>query len=328
MRGLVVALLVACSLTSARAESDDSIHFHIVVVGNDPELIEALEWVMEGQNTGITAIGDRPTPSLADLGPESRRLADENRAIATVWISPTAAGATLVTYERTADRFVVREVPYKLPLDATQAAETARMVRVMLRAVRDRNDEEAVTRRVHVPRPLQLAREPQLAASLGVGAWFATPDATAVAMTSLHVAWRPYGFGAGVSAMVATATDLDRGAFRGDVRVWRIAAQIHKALHVAPAVRVTPGAGLALHAVWLDGQLGGGDMLSSRRYNPAVQIGTVVGIALAYRVELGLAVSADCLLRRQRYELGTEQLIDVPRIQAMMGILVGIRLGL
>lgn len=319
-------MLLVCSWSAARAESDDTIHFYIVVVGHDPELIQALEWVMEGQNTGVKAIGDRPTPSLAELGPESRRLADGHQAIATVWISPTAAGATLVTYERTADRFVVREVPYKLPLDATQAAETARMVRVMLRAVRDRNDEEAVTRRVRAQRPPQPPREPQLAASVGAGAWFAAPEATAVAMTTISIAWRPHGLGAGVSAMLAPATALDSPSFVGEVGVWRIVAEARKALRVAPAIRVTPGVGLALHAVSLDGRFGGGDRVSSRRYDPALQVSTVVGIALPHRIELGLAVSADCLLRRQRYEAGTEQILDIPRVQATLGILVGVRL--
>jgi hypothetical protein len=317
-------LLVACSLSAARAESDDSIHFHIVVVGHDPELIQALGWVMEGQGTGVTSIGDRPTPSLAELGPESRRLADAHHAIATVWILTNAAGATLVTYERTADRFVVREVPYKLPLDATQAAETARMVRVMLRAVRDRNH-EAITRRVRIPRPSQ-PRDPQLAASAVLGAWFATPEATAVAMTGLTLAWRPHGFGAAVSATLAAMTELETPTFRGDVRVWRIAAEARKALLVVQRVRVSPGVGLALHAVTLNGRLGADGTLESRRYNPALQLSTLVGVALPHQIELGLAISADCLLRRQRYEVGTERLLDVSRIQAMLGILVGIRL--
>ncbi len=326
VRGLVVALLVACSLSAARAEADDNIHSVVVVVGHEPELIQALEWVMEGQNMGVKALGDRPTPSLAELGPESRRIADDNQASATVWISPTAAGATLVTYERTADRFVVREVPYKLPLDETQAAETARMVSVMLRAVRDRNDEEAVAARVRAQRPPRPQRaEPQVAASVGGGAWFAAPEATAVAMTTIAVAWRPHGLGAAVTAMIAPATDIESTMFIGEVGVWRIAAEARKALRVAPLVRVTPGVGLALHKVSLDGRTGG-EVVSSRRYNPALQISTVVGIALPHHIELGLAVAADCLLRRQRYEAGTQQILDVPRIQAMMAILIGVRL--
>jgi len=325
VRGLVVALLVACSVTAARAESDDGIHFYVVFVGQDAELVDALKLVMEGNNTGVKAIGDRATPSLAELGPESRRLADGHGAIATVWLSPTAAGATLVTYERSADRFVVREVPYKLPLDATQAAETARMVRVMLRAVRDRNDEAAITK--GTPRtPVPRAQDPHVSASAGAGAWFAGPDAIANPMTTLAIAWRPHGLGAAISATLGASTEVETPSFSGDVRVVRFGAEARKALQIAPSVRVTPGVGAAIHAVSLDGRFGASDMVSSRRYNAALGVSAVVGIALPHRVELGLSVSADCLLQRQRYAAGTEEILDVPRIQAMMAILIGIRL--
>jgi len=323
VRALVVALVILCSVAAVRAESDDSINFHIVLVGNDPELVDALKLVMEGRNTGVIAVGDRPSPSLAELGPESRRLADAYKAVATVWLSPTAAGATLVTYQRDVDRFVAREVPYKLPLDETQAFETARMVSVMLRSLENRNDEAAVTKRVN---PLPRPSDPQLAASLGVGAWFASPETTLTPMTTLVIAWRPYNLGAAISATFAPTTDLETGSFTGDVRVSRIAAEARKALRLAPRVRVTPGVGVALHAVTLGGRFGVSDMIHSRRYDPALQLSTLVGIALPHRIELGLAVSADCLLRRQRYAAGTEEILDVPRIQGMMAILFGVRL--
>lgn len=319
MRVLVVALLLACGV--ARADTGE----YIVFVGTDAELVTALELVMQGTNAGVKPIGERPTPSLAELGPESRRLADEHRAAATVWLSPTAAGATLVTYERTADRFVVREVPYRLPLDTTQAFETARMVRVMLRAVRDRNDEDAVTRRLRA-RPITGPPAPQLAASVGGGAWFGSPESTATPIASITLAWRPYGIGAAITAMIAPATELEQPMFAGDVSVWRVAAEARLAVELAPRVRLTPALGLSLHHVALAGQLGATETVSSRRFNPAAQIGSILGIALPHRVELQLAISGDYLLRRQRYTIGTQEFLSVPSIQAMMAILVGIRL--
>ena len=92
-------------------------------------------------------------------------------------------------------------------------------------------------------------------------------------------------------------------------------------------VRVTPGLGFALHALGLGGQFSASsDRVHSRRYDPALGISTLVGITLPHRLELGASVTADCLLRRQRYAAGTEQILDVPRIQAMIAILIGIRL--
>lgn len=323
---LVVALVIACCTWLAHAESDDT-RLSIVAVGNDPEFVAALEELMVGNNTGVKAIGDRPTPSLAELGPESRRLADEHAAIATVWLSPTAAGATLVTYERTADRFVVREVPYKIPLDATQAIETARMVSVMLRAVRDRNDEAAVTQKApRIPVPPHRD-EPRLLASLGVGGWFASPEAAANPMATLVVAWRPYGFGAAASATFAPASDIATMSFLGDVRVWRVALEARKAVEVAPGIRVSPGLGMSLHAVTVAGELGGsGESVDYRRYNPALQISTTIGIALTPYLEVSLALAVDSLLRTQRYTTEMEDILAVPRIQAMMAILIGVRL--
>lgn len=317
MRVLVVALLLACGV--ARADTGE----YIVFVGKDAELVTALELVMQGNNTGVKAIGERPTPSLAELGPESRRLADEHRAAATVWLSPTAAGATLVTYERSADRFVVREVPYTLPLDTTQAFETARMVRVMLHAVRDRNDEDALTRRMRASR-VTPPPEPQFAARVGGGVWFGSPESTAAPLASIALAWRPHGWGAAIAAMIAPATELAQPVFTGDVRVWRISAEAHTAVELAPRVRLVPGFGMSLHHVSLRGQLAGTEVRSDR-FNPGLQVGTLVGIALPHRIELGLAITADYLLRRQRYVSGTQEFLAVSRIQSMMVVLVGIR---
>jgi hypothetical protein len=324
VRAFVVAMLLACSALTAHAESDDTTHFYIVVVGDDPEFVSALELVMEGNNTGVKAIGERPTPALAELGPESRRLADGNQAIATVWLSPTAAGATLVTYDRSVDRFVVREVPYKLPLQQTQAFETARMVRVMLRAVRDRNDEGGLGRGLRSKHP--TVEEPRFSASAGGGAWLATPEATAKAMATIALAWRPRGLGVAASAMLAPATELDLPAFQGDVSVWRVAIEARKALPLPRGVYLTPALGISLHHVTVEGTTGAIDTIDTRRFNPALTVGALVGTALPHRVELALALGADCLLRRQRYATETQEILSIPRIQVMMGVLVGIRL--
>lgn len=322
MRGLLVALLVAWASTTASA-GDPTLS--VVLVGNDPELRDALGDLLFADNTRVKAIGDRATPALAELGPESRRLADGHTAVATVWLSPTASGATLVTYDRQVDRFVVREVPYPLPLTATQAAETARMVRTMLRALRNSDDDGAITPAgPHPVRP--LPRDTQLAASLGVGAWLGAPEATAAPLAMLAIAWRPHGLGAAITATLSPATDLMTESFRGDVNFGAIAVEVRRALRLAPAVRLTPGLGLALHVVSLGGELGASDKVASRRFDPALQVTTVVGITLPHRVELGFNVSADCLLRRQVYAAGTERILDVPRIQAMMAILIGVRL--
>jgi len=318
VRVLVVAVILAFAVT-ARAESTHT----IVFVGNDPELVDALETVMEPTSTGVKSIGDRLTPSLAELGPESRRLADEHHATATVWLTPTTNGATLITYERSADSFIVREVPFKLPLETTQAFETARMVRVMLRAIAERNDVQPTPVPVK-PIVVTEPRGPIATASIGGGAWFATPHASAAPMTTLALAWRPYELGVAATAMLATTSDVSNGTYTGDVHVWRATVEGRYAIRVAPIVHVTPGLGLSLHSV--DVALDGTDMVTLHRYNPGVVLSTTIGISLPHRVEAALALSADCLLRRQRYAAGNDEVLAVPRVQAMVAILIGIRL--
>jgi hypothetical protein len=104
-----------------------------------------------------------------------------------------------------------------------------------------------------------------------------------------------------------------------------IAAELRNSLDLAPDLRITPAAGLALHVVDLDGAFAG-TPLRSRRYDPAVRLGVTAAYALPHDLEIGLAVSADLLLRRQRYEAGTEEILVVPRLQIHSGIIVGIRL--
>jgi hypothetical protein len=240
-----------------------------------------------------------------------------------VWLQPTGRGATLVTYDRQVDRFVVREVPYALPLTATQAAETARMVRTMLRALREQDEQSADTRPTLPP---VRHREPQWLPSVGVGAWFGAPDVIATPMTTLALAWRPHGIGATVRATLAPASDLATMTFDGEARALAVSAAAHRSLRVAPAVRVTPGVGMGLHRLALAGTFTGGDTVRSRRWNPTLEIGATVGLTLPHRIEAGLVLGVDCLLRRQRYATGTEELLDVSRVQGILGIVLGARL--
>jgi hypothetical protein len=41
---------------------------------------------------------------------------------------------------------------------------------------------------------------------------------------------------------------------------------------------------------------------------------------------VGLDVSADCLLVRQRYEAGNQEILAVPRVQIVAAAVIGIRL--
>jgi hypothetical protein len=314
----IIALVLVMSTAIADARSGEP----IVLISSDAAFAGALDDALVPAGMEVVSLGMLAAPASAELTARSRELADQQRATATVWLMPAAAGATLVAYDRQNDRLLVRDLPYALPLSAPQAAEAARMVRTMLRALR-------VTTESDLPPPTVMPPAgppaPVIAAIVGLGAWFPAPGADRAFAGSLTIAWRPHGFGAAVSGTLAPRADIMAATFTGYVRDVVIAAEARKALRFAPDVYVTPGAGVAIHTVTLNGSFGGG-ALTSRRYNPAVRVGVTAGYALPGGLEVGAAVSADLLLQRQKYEGVSEEILVVPRFQVVTGVVVGLRL--
>jgi hypothetical protein len=209
-----------------------------------------------------------------------------------------------------------------LPLSPAQAAEAARMVRTMLRALRIATEGDTPPPPPDVPTG---PPPPMFAASVGAGVWLAPPGATSTVAASFAVAWRPHGIGAAVTGVLAPAVDVMGVSFDGTVRDVVIGAEARRALAFAPRVHVTPAAGVSMHFVHLAGSFGPGT-LESRRYNPAIRLGVSATYGLPRGLEVGLAVSADCLLQRQRYEVASEEILVIPRLQIVTGVLVGLRL--
>jgi hypothetical protein len=314
----IIALVLVVATTIARAQTGDP----IVLISGDAAFASALDDALVPAGIDVVSLGTLAAPSSAELTARSRELADQQHASASVWLMPAAAGATLVAYDRQVDRLLVRDLPYALPLSAPQAAEAARMVRTMLRALRVTDDSDVAPPPIVVP---TASPAPLFGASASVGAWFPSAGADRAFAGSLSLEWRPHGLGAAVTGTLAPRADVMSATFAGYVRDIVIAAEARKALRFAPAVYVTPGAGLALHMVALTGSFGGAP-LTSRRYNPALRLSVPAGYALAGGLEVGLAVSADCLLQRQKYEGASEEILVVPRLQLVTGLLVGLRL--
>jgi hypothetical protein len=319
----VLVRIIALVLVVSTAMADASTGEPIVLINADAAFASALDDALVPAGMEVVSLGSLAAPSSAELTTRSRELADQQGAVATVWLMPAAAGATLVAYDRRVDRLLVRDLPYALPLSAPQAAEAARMVRTMLRALRVAKESE-----VAPPPPVVVPPAPPLpllAASVGLGAWFSAAGADRALAGSMTIAWNPYGWGAAVIGTLAPRADVMSATFAGSIRDVVIAAEARKALRFAPDVYVTPGAGASLHVLTLTGSFGGGG-LTSRRYNPALRLGVTAGYALPAGLEVGVAVSADCLLQRQKYEAASEEILVVPRIQVVTGIVVGLRL--
>ncbi len=316
MQARIVTLVLVVTTAVAAARDREP----IALVTADAAFASALDDALVPAE--IVSIGAQPAPSAAELTTRSRELADEQGATATVWLLPAPHGAMLVAYDRSVDRLLVRELPYRLPLSAAQAAEAARMARTMLRALRVAAESDAEPEPVVVP---TSPPQPMIGASIGVGAWFAAPGNDSALAGSLAIGWRPHGLGAAVTATLAPRANVVTMTFGGTVRDVVIGAEARRALLLPPSIRITPAAGVAMHLVTLTGSFGGSP-LTSHRYNPALRVGVSAGYALPRGIEVGVAVTADYLLMRQRYEAASEEILVVPRLQVVTGVLVGLRL--
>jgi hypothetical protein len=246
-----------------------------------------------------------------------------------VWLLPASAGATLVTYDRNIDRLLVRELPYPSPLSAPQAAEAARMVRTTLRALRVAHESEQLPAPVAIvapPPPPPPPPPPWLGISIGGGAWFSAPAETSTLAGSVTAVWRPHGLGIALTGAFAGEARVMTPVFVGHVRDVPAAVEARKAFELLPRLRLAPGAGLAWHAISLRGELVDGAAVESRSYNPAIRVGATGLYSLPRNVDVGFAVSVDCLLVRQRYEAGTQEFLTIPRMQVLTHFIVGVRL--
>jgi hypothetical protein len=321
-RVVVVVMLVMSAVAGAQPAADAEA---IVVASTDASFEAALDDALVPAGMDVIAVGDAGAPSSAELTSRSRELADRQRATATVWLMPASSGATIVAYDRRLDRLLVRELPYRSPLSATQAAEAARMVRTMLRVLRATDEAEQRDAQPPPPPPPPPPAQPVIAAHAGFGAWFFAPGADRALAANLSIAWRPHALGVALTAQLAPRADVTAMTFTGEVRDIVIGAEGRRAVHVAPDLWIAPAAGLALHALELTGSFGGTPLVS-RRYDPALRLGVTASYALPHHVDVGVAVSADALLRRQRYEAASEQILIVPRLQIVAGVIVGFRL--
>jgi len=307
-RVLFAVIVMCCSVAHAD---------RLVIVGGDRELVLALQDL----TFDVSEEPERETPPLDELADVSRGLSDRHGAGATVWLR----GTTLVTYDRASDRYIVRTIPYTHPLGVTQAAEIARMVRVMLRAAREGGPAAPAggPRAISTPPPgiARAEREPIASVMAGGGGWFAAPDADVLPALAVAVAWRPHGVGAAVTAMLAPRTTLSTLTFAGTVRAWSASAEARYAIRLASRAWVTPSAGVALHTITVRGE-----MLDDRRLDPALRAGASMTVGIAAGVTVGVDVGVDVLMRRQRYESETEQILVVPRVQAHGTLLVGFEL--
>src|SRR3569832_99914 len=323
---LRIPLAMAVVLAAAHAGAQP-VTEAIALAGSDPVFQAALGDAVAPAGRGVTRAAEVAPPSLGGLSAAARELADRLHATATVWLLESPHGLTLVTYDRERDGLLIRELPFALPLSAEHAAEAARIARTMLRALRTSPDvdqppprvEEAPKLRAEVAAPI----ERRLAVAALVGGRFGAPDGDLAGQ--LGVAWRPDELGFALTGELAPSAAVTTSAFTGTVVDVAVAAVARWPLELIPNLRVVPIAGLALHTIRLRGALSTDHPIHDRQFDLAARGGVAAMYRVGRELDVGIGITADVLLDRQDYKAASMQVLIVPRLQAMIGLLASFR---
>jgi hypothetical protein len=327
---LLVIAIVATTIVPAAAAPSEA----VVVIASDPEFLTALGAALAPGGITTIAVGD-PPPQVSELSPISRAIVEREHAASAVWLIASPTETTLIAYDHDVDRVLVRAVPYHAPFDPEQAAEMARMARTMLRALRvtpeidlppphveEARTVRARTARLGIPAPPRLD---QLALVAGIGVRVGSPASDAGLDPALGVVWRPDGLGLAVQLGIAPRPHLG-GMLAGTVADDTVAVLARIPLLGAARMRVCAFGGGSLHRIALRAELASGMAAHDERYDPAARAGVVASFQLARNLDLGLVVSSDFLLRRQRYDVGMEEVLVVPRVQLTTGLSLSLRI--
>lgn len=290
---------------------------NVVVGGRDAALVAALGDALAPQQ--VIAVEDPAPPSVGELTATSRHVVARENAAAAIWLIHDGTITTLVAYDRHADRVLVRTVPYTPPLDDAQAAVTARSARAMLRALAV--DEESVRQPAPtaVVAPQTEPTTPTFATMAGLGARFGSPGTTSNALLTLAVIWRPRTLGVALDLAMGFAPDVSGSNFEGSIGDRSFAAVARLPLEVAPATTIAVSGGVAVHALRFAGETPMRTIVDWK-FDPAARLGAIASYAFRDGVEIGLAVSADYLLRRQRYEVEGQEILVMKPFQLMTAI--------
>ena len=329
MKVYVGAILVLAVASSATA---DPAHETVVVTTDDPTLrVDLRDALMPADIAIVWA--DAPTPTLGDVTIASRALADREHATAAIWLIAGAGTSTLVTYDRGVDRVLVRTLAFTTPLDAAQSAEAARMARTMLRALRvtpDTNlppphpdEARAIRAAAVVSAPRSLA-EPRFAVAVGLGLHVNAPAATIAPAASAMLIWRPDSLGIAIAGAYSPAASLTTSTFTGTATDDSVSV-LARLPFVVSSFRLAVMAGPALHMTSLRGEVLDGDMPAITHYDPSARAAAIGAYVVDPSVDVGLGLSADYALDRQRYRFDMTEVLVIPRFQLAAELVLTLR---
>jgi hypothetical protein len=325
---LTVVALVAVVAASGLAHAEQQ-PARVVVATSDRILLAALADALFPAGMIVMQVDDAAPAAIGELTATSRTVAEREGAAAVVWLLLETEGMTLVAYDRAVDRVLVRPLPYIPPLSPARAAETARAARTMLRALKRADDSEP-ERPAIVEVPITIATPPpprpwpNIAAFVGFGGRYGRLGEDGVVEAQIAAAWRPDALGVIAMASLSPQASLSSPAFMGHVSDNSFAVAARVPFEIAPRIAVAGMAGPALHAVRVAGTLGA-EAVTALRFDAAFRVAATGGYAVTDRLDVGLSISMDTLLKRQRYEVTGGQVLVMPRLQVSVGLLISIR---
>lgn len=329
---LAVALM--CWLSGVAAGADPQ---RVVFVSTPAPIVDASRTALQGWGIDVVAI-DAASPG--DRMPAAERaaaeLATKHNAAAVVWLSGNAGEGALWMYDAIDHQLVTRRVDHPASIDDATAAALALSVKTLLRHSQVAPETErvitVVTRPETAPPPVVPPRAPPeerwaIAPRLGIG-WRRIEGDDVSARFGLDVDWRLWGT-MWARGDIGSGPDLavEDPAFDGHLSdsqvglggVWRLPLG---------ALTLAPSAMFDLHVTRLRGRLiEVDDAVSVWRVNPALRLDVSAEVALSERFRLGVYVGGSGLLRRQRYLVRGEPVLELPVFGLTTGILLVITGG-
>jgi len=327
--GVRVVVVLAVWLSLARANASET----IVAASTDAGFTVALEAALASAGMSVVVVHDPPQLEVSDLTGGARRLADRERATATIALVFGDDGATLLAYDLDVDRVLVRSLPYHAPLTEAQAAELARTARAMLHALRvtpdidapppHATDAAAIREHAALPAPTPPPSLPDasvLALELVGGARLGTANSTAAEHGAIALVWRPDAPGLAVAGSFVPSRSVETMAFSGSVSDLTLAITGRVPLRIASRWTIVGEGGVALHRIRIAGVVIGAGSVESLRYDPALRAGGSAVFQLRRDIGVGVGLSVDGLLRRQDYSLDGAPLLALPVVQLTVGV--------
>jgi hypothetical protein len=301
-----------CFPAAARAEVD-----RIALIGLPDNLAAAVSTALDPWRIEIVRVGNPPPgSSMPSAAEQATQVAARERAGAVVWLANDGTGDALWIYDAESGRTTARSLVTPPPFDDPTAAAVALTIKTLLRfsAVAPATERYVtVVEREVAPPPgrFALGGEGGLRWRRHTGARDLEPR------LGLVVSYRPPLAGDHLLARAAfrlgPGIAIDEAGFVGHFSDLEAALGAGADLALAPRLTVGATVGGALHFTEIDGSLpASGTGARARRINPAVSACLTFSARVGARLELGAEIEGSYSLRRQRYLVGGEPVLDLP----------------